>query len=90
MIMEAMALGIPFVTTPVSGASEELSDGERCGLVSGWDAEQYADKIQRLLTDSTLCGEMSRNCLEKVKEYSSELYVSSFERLLSDIGVMNA
>ena len=85
--MEAMALGIPFVTTPVSGASEELSDNERCGLVSGWDAIQYADKLQKLLMDSALYSQMSRNCLEKVKEYSMERYVSAFEKLLSDVGI---
>lgn len=85
--LETMALGIPFVTTKVSGASEELSDNERCGLVSDWNAEEYADKLQRLLTDSKLYGHMSKNCLEKVKDYSVEHYVSSFEKLLSDLGV---
>ena len=85
--LEAMALGIPFVTTPVSGASEELSDNEKCGLVSDWNAEEYADKLQKLLTDSELYEQMSKNCLEHVKDYSGEQYVSAFEKLLSDLGV---
>lgn len=85
--LETMALGIPFVTTKVSGASEELSDNENCGLVSDWNADEYADKLQKLLTDSKLYGHMSKNCLEKVKDYSVEHYVSSFENLLSDLGV---
>ena len=85
--LEAMALGIPFVTTPVSGASEELSDNEKCGLVSDRNAEEYADKLQKLLTDSELYEQMSKNCLEHVKDYSVEQYVSAFEKLLSDLGV---
>lgn len=84
--MEAMALGIPFVTTKVSGASEELSDNGKCGLVSDWNAEEYADKLQKLLTDSELYEQMSKNCKEKAKEYSVEKYVAAFEKLLSDVG----
>ncbi len=85
--IETMSLGIPFVTTPVSGASEELSDNEKCGLVSNWNAEEYADKLQKLLTDSELYEQMSKNCLEHVKDYSVEQYVSAFEKVLSYLGV---
>ena len=85
--IETMSLGIPFVTTPVSGASEELADGGKCGLVSDWKAEEYADKLQKLLTDSELYEQMSKNCLEHVKDYSVEQYVSAFEKVLSYLGV---
>lgn len=82
---EAMALGIPFVTTPVAGASEELANNETCGLVSDWNAKEYADKIEKLLTDEALYQEMSKNCKEHIKNYSVENYVASFKKILEDI-----
>lgn len=89
VVMETMALGIPFVTTPVAGASEELAAGGQCGLVATYDAKAYAEKIEKLLTDEELYKKMSKNCLEHVKEYSAEKYVENFEKLLKEIGVDN-
>jgi len=85
VVIEAMSLGIPFVTTPVAGASEELADNGSCGLVSDWDANEYADKIEKLLTDEALYQTMSKNCKEHVKNYSVENYVASFKKILEDI-----
>ena len=89
VVTEAMALGVPFVTTPVEGASDELSDGERCGLVSDWDAEEYATCIEKLLTDENLYHEMSENCKEHVKKYSVENYVNSLQTLIKTIPEKN-
>ena len=85
VVTETMALGIPFVTTPVAGASEELANNESCGLVSDWNAKEYADKIEELLTDKELYQAMSRNCKEHIKNYSSENFVTSFKKMLEDI-----
>ena len=79
---EAMALGIPFVTTPVSGASEELANNGSCGLVSDWNAQEYADKIEKLLTDEALYQTMSKACKEHIKDYSVENFVNSFKKEL--------
>ena len=85
VVMETMALGIPFVTTPVAGASEELSAGGKCGLVAGYDENEYASQLQKLLNDEKLFAQMSANCIEHVKEYSAEKYVENFELLLNEI-----
>ena len=85
VVMESMALEIPFVTTPVSGASDELSWNEKCGLVAGYDEKEYASAIKKLLTDKDLYSQMSSNCMEHVKEYSAEQYVKNFEQLLEEI-----
>ena len=85
VVTEAMALGVPFVTTPVEGASDELSDGGRCGLVSDWDAEEYASCIEKLLKNEALYSAMSENCKEHVKKYSVENYVGSLQSLIDGI-----
>ena len=85
VVAEAMALGIPFVTTPVSGASEELANNGSCGLVSDWNAQEYADKIEKLLTDEALYQTMSKNCKEHIKNYSVENFTNSFKKMLESI-----
>ncbi|MGP1415483.1 MAG: glycosyltransferase [Treponema sp.] len=89
VVTEAMALGIPFITTPVAGASEELANNGACGLVSDWNAEEYANKIEKLLTDEVLYQTMSQNCKEHIKNYSVENYVASFKKMVEDIPEKN-
>ena len=85
VVLEAMALGKPFVTTPVAGASEELADNGNCGLVADWNADNYAKKIKTLLTDKELYDRMSTNCVEKVKEFSVENTVRQFDNLIASL-----
>ena len=85
VVLEAMALGKPFVTTPVAGASEELADNGNCGLVADWNADDYAKKIKILLTDTELYDRMSTNCAEKVKEFSVENTVRQFDNLIASL-----
>jgi glycosyltransferase involved in cell wall biosynthesis len=83
--LEAMTLAKPFVTTPVAGVSEELAWNQRCGLVSGWDVDEYSDCIKRLLTDDALYTAMSRNCVIRVQDFSIERYAENFENLINEI-----
>lgn len=83
VVVEAMTLGKPFVTTPVAGASEELANGGLCGLVADWTVEDYADKIQRLLCNEQLYTAMSHQCLERVKLFSAARMVEHFEKILT-------
>lgn len=85
VVCEAMALGKPFVTTHVAGASEELADGGNCGLVADWDVDDYAEKIKILLTDKKLYDRMSKNCIEKIKEFSVENTVLQFDKLIASL-----
>lgn len=88
VICEAMALGKPFVTTPVSGSADELSAGGLCGLVATWEPKDYAEKIATLLNDKSLYSRMSHNCIEKIKEFSVDVSVSSFDRLIENIPIL--
>ena len=82
---DAMALGIPFVTTPVEGTSEELANNETCGLVSNWNKEEYADKIELLLKDKILYKRMSDACKKHIKNYSVERTKDNFLNLIKNI-----
>lgn len=87
---ESMAFGVPFVTTPVAGASEELANAGKCGLVSDWDAEEYARKVETLLKDEALYKQMSVACKEHVKTFSVQSAVNDFSELLEAIPAKSA
>jgi len=89
VIVEGMSLGKPFVTTPVAGASGELADNGRCGLVSDWNAEEYADCINKLLTDKSLYEKMSENCKEKARLFSIENATVQFDALIEKLNITN-
>jgi len=58
-LMEAMACGVPVVSTTVSGIPELIRDGEAGLLVPDRDAAALADALERVLTDAALAGRLS-------------------------------
>lgn len=60
VLMEAMACGVPVITTPVSGIPEIIHDGHNGTLVPPNDAEALANAIQRLSSDSMLARNLGR------------------------------
>ena len=72
VILEAMSLGIPFVTTKVSGASEELYNNGKCGVISDWTVEDYSQKILKLIDDKPFYDSLKKNCLEHCEDYTVE------------------
>jgi glycosyltransferase involved in cell wall biosynthesis len=67
-ILEAMAHGLPVVSTPVGGIPEAVVDGETGFLVEPGDVEAIAQKINLLLSDAELRGRMGRNGYRRALE----------------------
>lgn len=70
VIIEAMAKGLPVVTSPVSGNPELISPDY---MVDYSDVEKLADKIEALVTSSGLYERASRENYYKSLEYESSL-----------------
>src|SRR5690606_24762971 len=49
VFLEAMACGLPIVTTRVGGNAEVVRDGETGALVDWWDASSFASAIEQAL-----------------------------------------
>ena len=70
VIIEAMAMGLPCITTPVSG-NPELIDKEF--LVPYDNVEGIADRITSLLSDKDLYEKTSEENFNRSKEYTTEV-----------------
>lgn len=68
MILEAMAAGVPVVTSNVSSLPEVV--GEAGLLIDPKSPPEIASAIERILSDSTLAKELIRKGYERVKQYS--------------------
>ena len=60
VLMEAMACGLPVITTPVSGIPEIIKDGHNGTLVPPDNAEALANAIQRLSSDRMMARNLGR------------------------------
>jgi glycosyltransferase involved in cell wall biosynthesis len=87
-MLEAMAFGLPAVSTDVSGAREALdaAPGEpRAGLVTGFDEGELAEAIGTMLRDGDArraMGEAARARAER--RFGVERFLDEWERLLED------
>lgn len=70
VIIEAMAKGLPCITTPVSG-NPELVDEHF--LVPYYDTTTLADRIEELIKDHLLYEQTSRNNFERSQQYEATL-----------------
>jgi glycosyltransferase involved in cell wall biosynthesis len=68
VLVEAMASGVPVVTTGVSGIPELVSDGANGLLVPPDDPEALAEALMRLQEDRALAGRLARAGSATVRE----------------------
>jgi len=72
LILEAMSVGVPIITTNVGGNPEAILNKETGLLVQVNDKEQIKEAIVKLYKDKDLREKLSQNAREKVKEFSKE------------------
>ena len=70
VLLEAMALGVPVVSTAVMGTKDILAP-KKGALVCNETVNEFADNIIRLLKDPTLRATLSQEALDYVKTWSS-------------------
>lgn len=69
-VLEAMAQGLPCISSPVDGVPELISDD--C-LVDWWDIDGYADKICEFLSDWSKMIQVGNRNYNKALEYHNDI-----------------
>jgi len=90
-VLEAMAAGLPVVSTRVGGLPELIDDGRGGYLVSPAAVEELTDAIGRLVADRECARRMGRHnrriCLEK---FSFSVVFESLSTIYDEIVSANA
>lgn len=84
-IIEALASGVPVVSTAISGIPEAVRDGESGLLVPERDAAALAGALERMMSDETLrarCAREGRRIVET--QFSIEASGRELARLMND------
>lgn len=81
-ILEAMAAGLPVVSTRVGGIPEAVMDGKEGLLVPPGDPQALATALRRLLADAALREQMGQAARERVqREFAAAAVIPRVEAL---------
>jgi glycosyltransferase involved in cell wall biosynthesis len=67
-VLEAMAYGLPVISTPVGGIPEIIVDGKTGLLVNPGDVQALSDRISLLLRNPDLCQKLGTNARRLVED----------------------
>ena len=86
VVMEAMAAGLPVVSTPLGGVSEMVVEGETGLLVPEHQPAALADALARLLGDREFARSLGANGRERAaNQFAIEKTVGQLRRLFADL-----
>lgn len=80
-ITEALILGLPVVTTEVSGVREQLTNG--CGLITENDEEALYQGLKSVLDHPERLNEMREKAIERGRDFRIESLMKEIENVLS-------
>jgi len=82
VLLEAMAMGVPFVASDVGGVRDIVSKSAQEFVVAKGDVDAFADKILQILQYDMLQGILSKEGLQQVKQYDVKKVVPVLVRTL--------
>lgn len=86
VVLEAMAFGLPIITTPVFGVLEQVIEGENALFYRPGDSRLLAEKIEKLVNDNGLrirMGESSRQRIAQMITYDE--MIAAYARICRDV-----
>ena len=79
-ILEAMAAGLPIVSSAVGGVPEIIEDNDNGFLISAKDHEALAARLTQILQNPTLAQKFSQKSLIKIKAFGLEKMIEKTQK----------
>ncbi len=73
VLLEAMAAGLPVVSTTVGGIPEIVTHEKSALLLAARDVEAMARELERVLKDENLARQLAQNALQEAQKYAPEV-----------------
>ncbi len=77
--LEALASGIPLISTEVGLVTDVIQDGYNGLLINGLDAEQMSDKMALIIENNTFRDEIIANGLKSILQYDWAVIARQYE-----------
>lgn len=90
VLLEAMAAGVPFVSTPVGVATEIVKRSGGGFVCSPWNSDTFADLLVRVLEEPGLRDSLSDAARRAVEEFSVDRMVDRISALYSSVAAVRA
>lgn len=84
-MLEALCVGLPIITTEVSGARDLVENGVNGFVTKPRDVEEFTKAIRKVLSDKELMERMEVNNKNKAKAYQKDHIVDQWESLIQQI-----
>ena len=78
-MLEAMAAGLPVVSTPVGGIPDVVEDGVEGYIVEPGDVEALADRLVRLINDPERRRRMGQSAQDKARPFNWDVVLPQLE-----------
>ena len=81
-IVEALAFGIPVIVPPIGGPIEIVEEGLEGFLISSYEIDKLAKKIEELSNNEMTCINLSKNAKEKALIFSEDLFLGKIQKVV--------
>ena len=90
-VLEAMAAGLPVLSTDIGGIPEAVTDGVEGFLITPGDVDALSERLKLLLTDGDLARRMGEAARRKVETtFASGAILPKVESLYAELGLLRS